>query len=80
MPIITRPCAPAFALEPHQRHAHLGTGGNRMTAHLRGKGMGRVDHMGDPLVLQIGAEPFDAAKAPTRVGKGCATGAAVRPA
>lgn len=48
---------PRGAGQGNKRHTRLGTGGNRIAAHLCGKGMGGVDHMGDRFGFQIADQP-----------------------
>ena len=46
-----------------KRNARFCAGRDGIAAHLRGKGMRRVDHMGDRIVAQIAGQPFGPAKA-----------------
>ncbi len=43
---------------------------NRVCAHLRGKGMGRIDHMGDSVVCKKTGETFSPAKSALSDGNG----------
>lgn len=61
-PPVTRPGLPWRAGQSDQRHACLGTGHNRMMAHLRGKRMRGINHMRDLMIPQILHQPVDPAK------------------
>ncbi len=69
-PLIAFPGAPRRALQRHQRQVQLGAGGDSIPAHPRGEGMGRIDDMGDALILQVSNQPFHAAKAAHPHGQG----------
>lgn len=69
-PAVARPRGPWGALQRHKRHAGDAAGRDRVAAHLRGKGMGGVDHLRDAFGVQIGRQPLDAADPPTRIGSG----------
>lgn len=43
--------------------ARTSAGGNRVAAHLRGEGVGRIDDMGYAFILEIAAKPLGPAKA-----------------
>lgn len=62
-PFIAARRFPRGAFKPRQVHARLSAGVHCMSAHLRGKGVGRIDHMGDALVLQVPNKPFNPAEA-----------------
>lgn len=62
-PAIPLPGLPRWPFERTKNGAGAGAGGNRVGAHLGGKWMGRVDHMGDRLSRKIGLQPLDPAKA-----------------
>lgn len=69
---------PRRALKRGQSDARFGAGFGGVVAHLGGKRMGGVNHMGDVFVLQVGREAFRPAKpAKTRgqrlrLGRACA--------
>lgn len=46
-----------------KRNARFCTGLDGVAAHLRGKGMRRINHMGDRVVAQVAGQPFGPAKA-----------------
>lgn len=56
-PAVTFACLPWRAFQSDQWNASGSTSGNRIAAHSRGEGVGRVDHMGDgfggKVVLQL---------------------------
>ncbi len=78
-PVVLRTCRPRSPLEGAKRHVGHGAGPNGIAADLRGKGMGRVDDLPDPLVAQEGrkplgpAEPADAHGNRLRAGGGHAS-------
>lgn len=53
---------PGRAVQRHQWHSGVAAGCNGITAHLRGKGMGGVDHMGDRMGAKVPRQPVYAAK------------------
>jgi len=61
-PVVLRGGLPRRAGQRDQRRAGLLGGDNGVVAHLRGKGMGRVNHMGDVMVADIARQPIDPAK------------------
>ncbi len=61
-PIVPRLGCPGRAGQCGERHAGFRTGGNRIPAHLRGKGMRRVNHMGDGGLAQIVHQPRNTAE------------------
>ena len=69
-PVIARDRRPGRAFQRDQRQAQIGAGRCGIAAHLRGKGVGGVDHMRDLTGLQIGREPFRPAKTAPSVGHG----------
>ena len=54
---------PGRARQGEQRDPRRRAGLRRVARHLRGEGMGRVDHRVDPLGLEKSAQPPDAAEA-----------------
>lgn len=62
-PVVAGHRRPRRALERDVAHARPGTGEDRVAAHLRCEGMGRVDQVCDALGLKIPGEPVDATKA-----------------
>jgi len=74
LPVVTRLGLPGRALQCQQRQTQPGTGLHRVAAHLRGEGMGRVDHMCDALGLQVLAQAIDAAEAAHPRGQGLGHG------
>lgn len=54
---------PGRALQSDERSPSCTAGGDGVAAHLRGKRMRGVDHMGDLLGLKIGAKPIHPAEA-----------------
>ena len=63
VPIVICQGKPVRALIGDKRRGRPGTRLNGVSANLGGTRMRRVDHMRDPLALQISDEPVDAAKA-----------------
>lgn len=63
MPVVARFGTPGWALQCQQRHASLGAGFNGVMAHLRGKGVGGVDHVRDVLLAQKVRQPLGPAEA-----------------
>ena len=63
LPLVAGLRLPSGALEGQQRHARSGAGIYRIAAHLRGKRVGGIDHMGDALRLQPVAQTGHTAKA-----------------
>ncbi len=61
---------PRGAFKGGKGHGQSLTGGGGMVAHLRGKGMGGVNHMGDFVVCKIGRQAGDTAKAANPLGQG----------
>lgn len=61
-PVVLRGGLPRRAGQRDQRRAGLLGGDNRVVAHLRGKGMRRVNHMGDVVIVDIARQPFGPAK------------------
>ncbi len=64
LPAITGNWRPWCAGQRDQRHASLGTGGNGISAHLRGKRMGGIDNMCDPLILKVTDQTLHPPKPP----------------
>jgi len=62
-PAIVGRARPWRAFEREQRHTRRGTGVDRVTTHLGGEGMGRVDHMRDPFAADVVRQPLRAAEA-----------------
>ena len=62
VPLVAGLRAPGRAGQRDQRRLGPATGRNRIAAHLRGKGVGCVDHMADPVVADVGNQPLHAAK------------------
>jgi len=80
-PVVTGLRYPSRTFKTDQCSARLSAGRRRVLAHAAGKGMGGVDHMGDPLCLQKRAQPRRTAK-PTdphrdRLGDRCICAARV---
>ena len=75
LPVIRSLGRPHFALKRAQRHARVGTRGHGIRTHLRGKGMGRVDHMRDVFGVKISLQTLNPAKAPNPGGQGLLRGA-----
>lgn len=63
-PTITSHGRPGRARERNDGNARVATGGDGVTAHLRGKRMGRIDDMGHFLIAQVGHQTVPAAKTP----------------
>ena len=62
VPVIPYPRHPRCALQRQQPQAQRPAGGMGIAAHLRGKGVGCVDHMRNPLAPQILHQPRHTAK------------------
>jgi hypothetical protein len=62
-PVVAFGGRPGRAFQGDQRGAGGGAGGDGVGAHLRGEGVGRVDHMGDLFGLKVGDKPLYPAKA-----------------
>ncbi len=62
-PAVTLARHPRRALQRDQGRAGCRAGGDGIGAHLRGEGVGGVDHMGDRLIRKVGPQPFNPAKA-----------------
>ena len=73
-PCIVRPCPPCRTFQRAQRHIGHAAGSNGIGAHLRGKGMGRVDNMGNVFGPQIGGQSCHAAKTANPRWQGLAYG------
>lgn len=85
-PAILRPGLPRCTCQRNQRNIGRGAGGDGIGTHLRGKGMCRVNDMGNGLGPQIVRQPVNTAKTtyahrdrlrsrlihPTRIGEYCA--------
>ena len=82
LPHITSLSLPRGPLQRQQGHARFSTGLHRVAAHLRGKGVGGVHHMGNALGLQKVLQASHAAKSAhaggQRLGYGCMGAAGVR--
>lgn len=65
---------PSGAFEGEERGSGFGAGGEGITAHLRGKGVGGVDHMGDGIAADVSGEAFGTAKAADAGGQGLGHG------
>jgi len=74
LPAVTGLCLPGQALQRQQGQRQLGTGLHRVAAHLRGKGVRGVDHVGDGFALQVVAQTLCAAKTPHPGGQGLGHG------
>lgn len=61
-PVITGLRAPSGSRQRGQWRLRCTAGLNRVSAHLRGERMGRVDHMADPVVADVSDKPLHAAK------------------
>ena len=61
-PAVTLPWHPGRTFQRDQRRAGGRASSDGIAAHLRGKGVRGVDHMGDPLGLKVGAKPRHPAK------------------
>lgn len=61
-PVVLCGCLPRRAGQRDQRCAGLRAGDNGVVAHLRGKGMRRVNHVGDAVIVDVPRQPFSAAK------------------
>lgn len=61
-PVVAIDCLPRWAGQRSQRNARHFCRRIRVTAHLSGKGMGRVDQMSDVMVTQKGGQSFDSTK------------------
>lgn len=66
--------APRGAFEGQKRGSGLRAGGYGVAAHLRGEGVGGVDHMGDAFGLQVVRKSFGAAEAAGAGGQGLGHG------
>ena len=73
-PIIAIINAPRGTRQRDQRHARLRASSYGIAAHLCGKGMCRVDNMGDGMSLQICCQTRNAAKAAYALGQWLANG------
>lgn len=76
LPAIQRISLPRGAREGHKRRAGLGAGAMGVPAHLRGEGMGCVNHMGDGVLTNVIGQAFGATKAALSGGQGLGFGAA----
>ncbi|SHJ72585.1 hypothetical protein SAMN05444000_11252 [Shimia gijangensis] len=72
-PVVSGLSTPRRARQCQQRRACLPTGMKRIPAHLRGKRVCGVNHMGDVMVAQVGGQSVDPAKAPDTMGNGLRT-------
>lgn len=68
-PVIARPVLPRRTLQRAQRHIHCGTGGHGIAAHLRGKGVGGVNHMGHSFTADVIHKARDTAKTTLPLGQ-----------
>ncbi len=63
-PTVQRVSLPRWSGKRRKGRVCLGAGFVGVPAHLRGKGMGGVDHMGEGVLPDVGRQAFWAAKAP----------------
>lgn len=63
MPVIASLCHPRRPGQSDQRRCGVRTGRNRIVAHLGGKRVRGVDHMGHGIVPDVGVQSLDPAKA-----------------
>ncbi len=61
-PIIARFGLPWRARQRDQRHVGVGAGGHGIGAHLRGEGVGGIDHVADRVIRQVARQPLRPAK------------------
>ena len=73
-PVIPRLRLPGRPFEADQRQAGLHACGMGIVAHSGGKGVRCIDHMGDPVLRQIGNQPRNPAKAADACGQGLRDG------
>lgn len=69
-PDVTGLRLPGRALQCHKGQTKGLAGLRRMMAHLRGKRVGGVDHMGDLVVGKVGDQPVNPAKTANPLGQG----------
>ena len=74
LPSIAGFFGPRRARKSDQRNVGLLAGHNRIPAHLCGEGVCRVDHMGDPMGLEMLNQPLDPAKTTHTLRQGLAHG------
>lgn len=72
LPLITVFLDPSGASKSDQWNVSLSAGHNRIPAHLRGKRVRRVDHMGDPMGPKILNQPLNPAKTTHALRQGLA--------
>lgn len=63
VPVVSGGGLPGWPCQRDQRNTKLVTRRNSVMAHLRCKGVGRVNDMGDGVFAQVGGKPIDAAEA-----------------
>ena len=68
-PVITHARLPRGPLQGTQRHARLCTGSYGVVAHLRGKGMSGVNHMGHSFAANVIDKPCDSTKPAQPLGQ-----------
>jgi hypothetical protein len=62
-PMIARLRAPRRSRQPYQGHASSAARLVRVLPHCVGEGVGGIDHVADPFILEIGRQTIDATKA-----------------
>lgn len=73
-PAISCSGLPRLALQRDEAHLRCRAGRDRVGRHLGGKGVCRIDHMGDAFLPQVLNQPVDAAEASNPQGKGLGHG------
>lgn len=68
-PVIAHARLPCGPLQCAQRYARLSTGGHRIAAHLRGKGMGGVNHMAHSFTADVVDEACNATEPAQPLGQ-----------
>ncbi len=71
VPVLRRP---GRTSQRSQRQPGIAAGGNGVPAHLRGKGMSGIDHVGDRVIAKVLRQPVRAAKTTDTHGQGLRAG------